>query len=711
MTRSRSKIVPRSRLLGEGGGIDTLRETRAMGADGGAMEVLRLARDCWDSLRTIRANRARCYRYTYGDQWGDEVQGFDAWCRRCTEREAIQEDGNEPLTNNLIAKMVRTAVSVYRNQNKIPVVAANDRDEQSLSDAVSTVLMVNWRVNHKKELDAVCFKDFLIGGVAVQKEEWGWNGDAERPRKDAWSFNREVNRMFWDPDAVDVRGWDLNIIGELKDLTFPELCSRYAHSRGDVGKLRAIYHRCKDQDLLLRGIMGASQREDRLKLSSLDFLMPYDTGKCRVIEVWTKEARHRYHVWDPLEGTLEKCEAKDVGVYEAENALRLAEGLAAGMVAEEVPLIELEEFVDTFWYYRHLSPLGDVLDEGETPYDHKSHPYSLKLYPMVGNEVRSLVSDVIDQQRYINRLISLNDKLIRSSAKGVLMYPLSMLPDEMTREEVEAMWNSPDSVMFYDDEKSMRSGAKPEQIANRLTNIGIDGLLSLEMNLVEEITGVNGALQGKPGFAGQSATLYAQQTQNASTALLDLLESFEDMILRGATKKVKNIQQFYTPEQWLQIAGRGSQVEIDPTLCGDVDCDLTIYESVDTPVARSLNNDLLMQLFQLGAINVKQLLENGSFPFGDSLLASIRAEEEAMAQQQMMQQAQGGGALPQEPPQGGGTPDGGGQSGAAALHSTRRAMGNGGGNVDPWAQMQAERLARYPILSRGDAMRMSRGER
>lgn len=689
--------------MGEGGGIDTLRRVRGEEPSARAVDVLRLARDCWDALRTIREKRARCYRYVYGDQWGDEVEGYDAWCRRCTEREAIERDGNEPLTNNLIGKMLTTVVSVYRNQNKVPVCSANDRDEQSLSDMMSTALHVNWRANHKKEVDAACFKDFLIGGVAVEKEVWGWNANVETPRKDCWTYAPTVDRVFWDPNAYDVRGWDVSIIGEIHDLTFIDLCSNFAHSKGDVGKLRAIYGRCRDEDALLRNIMGTSQREERFRLSNIDFLTPYDVTLCRVIEVWTKEARHRYHVWDPLAGTLEKCEAKDVGVYEAENAVRLAEAVAMGMSPEEAPLIELEEFVDVFWYYRFLSPFGDVLDEGETPYEHRSHPYVLKLYPMVGSEVHSLVANVIDQQRYINRLISLNDKLIRSSAKGVLMYPLSMLPDEMSREQLEALWNSPDSVIFYDDEKSMRSGARPEQIANRLTNIGIDGLLQLEMGLVEEITGVNGALQGKPGFSGQSATLYAQQTQNASTAILDYLESFDDMIMQGASKKLKNIQQYYDTHRMMAISGRDAATMYDSELIGGVTFDLSIYESVDTPTARALNNDLLMQLFQLGAIDVKKLLENGSFPFADRLLASIKADEQAMAEQQAMMQQQAGGQ---------GAGDGGElqqQLQQPMMPQTAQTVQDirgeqPGSNADPWAVAQAQRLMRYPILSRGEVM-------
>ena len=43
-----------------------------------------------------------------------------------------------------------------------------------------------------------------------------------------------------------------------------------------------------------------------------------------------------------------------------------------------------------------------------------------KAYPFIDGEIHSFVADVIDQQRYTNRLITLNDWVIRASAKGVL---------------------------------------------------------------------------------------------------------------------------------------------------------------------------------------------------------------------------------------------------------------------------------------------------
>ena len=667
MGKSKIRMVPRTRLMPRDvQGIDTVRDQRRLNGDRWDMnwDILMEARNCWDSLYDLRQNRSRCLRYMYGDQWSDDTVTADG-CK-CTEKEAIVNDGNVPLTNNLIRKLVRTVVGVYRNQNKIPSCVANDREEQSLGDVMSVALQVNWKNNYKKEMDAHCFEDFLAGGAVCQKEVYGWN--AERQKEDAWTYWPNINRVFWNPDASDTRMWDLKVIGEIHDIPFTELCGRFAHSHADIAKLRNIYDQCRD--------------------------VPFERNLFRVIEVWRKEAKPRYHVWDTMTGEVFKCEVRDKVIYDDMNRKRVLEFAAEGYTEDEVPKIEMEMFVDEYWYYRILSPLGDILDEGESPYEHKSHPYTLKLYPMVNGEIHSFVGDVIDQQRYINRLISLNDKLIRSAAKGVLMYPLSLIPDGKTPEDIQRDWKDPDAVMFVDDLKGRMSGMKPEQYVNKLVNIGTNEMIQMQMGLLEEISGVNGALQGKPGFSGQSATLYAQQTQNSSTSILDLLESFEDMILRGAEKKVKNIQQYYTRTRTMAVAGRAAVVTYDPLLCGDVDFDLNISEMADSPAFRMQLNDLLMQMFQLGAINITQLLENGSWPFADRLLESIKADQQAAAEAQQAAQQNGGQMdMPQM------------ENTQQALVGEEATLSN---MADDRAIAQAQRLMRYDILSPHEAQRRVR---
>ncbi len=157
----------------------------------------------------------------------------------------------------------------------------------------------------------------------------------------------------------------------------------------------------------------------------------------------------------------------------------------------------------------------------------------------------------------------------------------------------------------------------------------------MQLKFFEDISGVNGALQGKPGYSGMSASLYNQQAQNATTSLLDLLDSFSSFIRDGAMKDVKNIQQFYDTPRVFNIAGKNSAiVEYDPKKIRDVEFDLSIVESTATPAYRAIANDMLMQLWQAQAISVEQLLEYGDYPFADGLLQSIKSQREQLEQGQ-----------------------------------------------------------------------------
>lgn len=164
----------------------------------------------------------------------------------------------------------------------------------------------------------------------------------------------------------------------------------------------------------------------------------------------------------------------------------------------------------------------------------------------------------------------------------------------------------------------------------------------MQLKFFEDISGVNGALQGKPGYSGTSAALYSQQTQNATTSLLDILDTYNAFVRDAAYKDVKNIQQFYTQARTIAIAGKGAYVRYEPKKLRDIEFDMSISDSTSTPIYRMFANDVLMQLYQSQAITVEMLLEHGDFPFADKLLQSLRSQREAM------QQGQQPGALPQE---------------------------------------------------------------
>lgn len=627
-----SRIAPKRNELSE---IDTVASAKRYG-DRRAFDILMEAQYYWNQMEDFRKDRERNKRYTYGFQWDDMIC-VDG--KSMTEEEYIKSQGNVPLKNNLIRRLVRSVLGVYRSQSKEPTCTARDRDEQKLGETMSTILQCNMQLNRMPDVYARSMEEFLISGFIVHRKSYGWRNGKE----DCWTDYVQPNNFFIDNNMRDFRGWDVSVLGEVHDISLGQLCEQFASSPQEYRELRDIYKWAARKDY----IATYAERFGYSRLENYDFLFTSEPGRCRVIEIWRKEQKPRYRCHDYQNGDIFKIDEEDyVRVVLAENEERIRMAKEVGMPEEEVPLIKATWFVDDYWYFYYLSPFGDILREGETPYEHGSHPYVFKAYPFIDGEIHSFVADVIDQQRYTNRLITLYDWIMRASAKGVLMMPEDSLPDGVSIDDIAESWTEFNGVIVY---RPSKSGKVPEQVANNSTNIGIAELLNMQLKFFEDISGVTGALQGKPGYSGESASHYNQQTENATKSLLDLLECFSCFVVDGAYKDVKNMQQFYDTKRVFNIAGRsGAQIEYDPKKIRDVEFDLSITESTSTPAYRHLANDMLMQLYQSQAISVEQLLEHGDFPFADELLQSIKSQKEQLAQgrvpdglsPQLLQQAQ-----------------------------------------------------------------------
>lgn len=610
------RLIPLSRIRPEQE-MDSVVASKQFG-NRRAFSILMEAQQYWSNMSRFRRDRERNKRYAYGEQWKDIVV-VDG--NEMTEEEYIYSQGSVPLKNNLIRRLVRNVLGVYRSQSKEPTCTARDRDEQKLGETMSTILQCNMQVNRMTEVNARTMEEFLISGLIVHRKWFGWRND----KCDCWTDYVNPNNFFIDNNMRDFRGWDVSCLGEVHDVSFETLCGQFAETPQQYELLARIYAAARDK----RNIATTCENFGYSRPKNYDFLFTSDPGRCRVIEVWRKESKPRYRCHDYNNGDIYKVDVEDYhDMVEAVNEERIRKGLAAGMPMDEIPLIKAKWFIDDYWYFYYLTPFGHILKEGETPYEHKSHPYVFKAYPFIDGEIHSFVADVIDQQRYTNRLITLYDWIMRASAKGVLLFPEECLPTGMDINDIADEWSRFNGVIAI---KTKGNAQVPQQIANNSTNIGISELLNIQLKFFEDISGVNGALQGKPGFSGMSASLYSQQTQNATTSLLDLLDSFSMFVIDAAYKDVKNIQQYYDTKRVFNISGKnGAQIEYDPKKIRDVEFDLSIVESTSTPVYRQMANEFLVEIWKSGQISLQQLLQHGDFPFADELLQSLQSQQEQL---------------------------------------------------------------------------------
>lgn len=399
----------------------------------------------WSALSARREARRRFVRYTYGDQWGDMVTDNNG--RLIREGDLVAETGRQPLTNNLIRRLVKTIVGRYRN-----LATENGRYDLSPGSADSA--------NQLPELDARLLEEYLISGQAIQRV----CREKRRGREGVWVDN--VNpALFFTNRFTDPRGHDLEMAGMLHSMSLAEVLERFGG-----GKRRRMER--------IRGYYGADAHVDTTLTGEATEFFNAPDGRCRVIELWTLEA-------------VETARGESVAI--------------------------------TFkWRCRWLTPHGDELCAYDSPWRHGGHPFVMKFYPYTDGEVHPFVEDVLDQQRYINRLIVLIDKMMGASAKGVLLFPVDQKPSGLTWEEICARWSAADGVIPIQG----RSQTLPQQISGNGGDAGAHRLLELELKLFEDVSGVSDALLGKAPTGNEGTALYESRIANSTVALADILDTF-----------------------------------------------------------------------------------------------------------------------------------------------------------------------------------------
>lgn len=190
------------------------------------------------------------------------------------------------------------------------------------------------------------------------------------------------------------------------------------------------------------------------------------------------------------------------------------------------------------WMCRWYSPDGSLIDVYPSPWAHGSHPFAVKLYPLTAGEVHSLVDDVICQQKAVNRLTTLIDHVIGTSAKGALLFPIGQLAEGWTMDDVAAQWATPDGVIPYNGLSRL---PLPQQIVTTKEPSSAYHLLEMELRLMQQVSGVSDALSGRQSAgSGNSAALYEAQLNASTVALLDTFAAF-DAFRESRDAKIVNL--------------------------------------------------------------------------------------------------------------------------------------------------------------------------
>lgn len=617
-----------------------------------ARDVLREFWNNYNSADEYRDRYFRCKKFVSGDQWSDKAtfHGLEM-----TEQEMLERQGRYPVVNNFLKILIRNYKGTYIKQDLEPVCRARVGEKQPIADALSTALQYVWDINSQKELNASIFEEGLIAPCFVGKVSIGMmNG-----KYDIWTEPVDVTRFIVDDCMRDPRGFDVEMLGEIHDMTKAKLLGTFAKSKADRKRISDIYKHCEDR----HGVISKINKFGKIRENDT-FLFP-EYGMCRVYEIWTKEHRDGYVCHDFLNGDFYSVGEDEAEELRSENNRRMEQARLAGipeadirrakaiaegekgfeeeMMPSTCRLIKLQYFYEDYWYYRYMAPSGEVIEEGESPYAHKSHPYVFRFYPLVGGKVQSFIEDVIDLQKDINRMDAMFDWIMRHSAKGALLFPRDQMDREhgWTEKRYADAWAQPDAFIPYNPKAGY---SVPQQISKNNTDIGITEMIARKTQWIQDITGVQGSLQGKTGYAGTSGSLYAQQTENATTSLLDLLNIFSAFVQELSIKQIKCMQQVYDENKFREICGIYGQDYKDLAGIKDADVVVRVAESASSPVYRESIHQELHLLFQLGIIDAETMLKNDPSPYAYKLLKDKREADMAAMQA-------GGQPLPNSVPQ------------------------------------------------------------
>jgi hypothetical protein len=599
------------------------------------LEILDQARRDWECLHTFRKRAQRAAMYADGRQFEDVMQDPDRPGKVVCEKDYLARQGKIPIVQNIIASIVRSILGQHRSSSDKSVVFIRNPAEPDQEQLLSDVLQSIATANQVPELDAQNLNYFLLSGALMQRISYSYF--KEYDRSDVYIENVDYNRIFFNPDVKDVRLNDVCRIGVVHDLSLAELLQQFCKNEREELWMRNRFEAETSKNSHLNALSGDEMRH-------FDFASSYGNTRMRVVECWFLKTVWRTYVDDPFTASegITSLSVKQLQDINRKRIAEVQEWNAAHpdqtLPESEVALVEYRRQMEPEWNVAYLLSDGTCLLKSQTPYAHQEHPFCLRLAPMISGNVYGIVHQIIDQQRMINRIITLWDMIVGASAKGVLLIPEDVLGDK-TPEEFADEWVRFNGVLVYRP-SSRNPTAIPQQITASATPAGLPEMLNIYLSMIRDVSGVHEAMQGKPAASGVSGRLYQQETVNSSVNILDLMKMLAAFKEVRDRKVLKVALQFYAGRRSVVSESSGRPVAVDAEKIKHVDFDLKVIQNTDTPSYREGVDNRLMQMVTAGMIPPDIYFKNSPDPTSKKIYEDMK---------KMAQQAQQG-QPPQVPP-------------------------------------------------------------
>lgn len=582
----------------------------------GNMVQLDIYRQHWESLSDLRDRFRENTDYFRSRQLEKIVENDNGVSM--TEAEYISEQGKTPFVQNIIAPVMKSIEGLFRQDMGQSIVVSRKPDSADLEKMLTNALQSVLTSNEVKEIDPRTLDYFLLSGVPCQRIGFDWVDELQR--FDVVINYIDPNYLFFNNDLTDIRGRDLRIIGLIHDLTLDDIYVNFASSEKDRKQLERIYY--STDKFGTPNYMNLT--EDRVR--TLDFFVPQDTNKCRVIEVWEKKSVEVIKVHDEIDGSEDIWDDTLDNLHAVANA-RYEQYRAAGIPEEEIPRIHYQYTQGFKWFYKFMSPGGHILRQGESPYNGGIHPFILTPHPLISGEAFGFVETLKDIQDQFNRMFTHMDFIMGTGAKNTLVLDEDSLNGQKP-EDIASDYRRVGGVIVL----KLKDGAKPPF---ELKSLGIDRavfeIIQMYTKLMQDISGVQPALQGQSAGSGVPASRFIAETQNSIINLRPILGFFESFRKKRDTKVLQMIMQFYKSKRYIN-----SDSVYDPALISVSmnELDLVVAKGTDSPVFKALNDEMLKDFVLQGLIPLEMFLSNTDFPFSKRMLEELQnMKEQASAGQ------------------------------------------------------------------------------
>ena len=581
----------------------------------------------YDAMQDYRKRRKRSRDYMRGRQWSEEIEDPTQRGKRITEEEHIKRQGRVPWQMNHVSPVIRNLKGQMLQNRSERMAYAENRKDDDASEQMTVALRGARRLNRARVLEADNFEEHLVSGLHAWKVTADWHDRTQR--EEVFIDQVKPTRFAFNQDILDRRGTGLRRITEIHDVTLDELVSKMASTEEEAEELVKHYQ-------VYRGAKGGPGLQGHALDDRADFDHQPDPEKARVYECWRTEYRWVSAVHDYATGEMGLSDVSEQEVAE-ENAARAAMG---------IPLVEMERRYDEVWVAYFITPQGKILDRIETTYWHEEHPYIIGFASFLDGEYWSLVEDIIDPQRLINRITASIDHQIGASAKGVLFVDEDVVEQsEMDLDEIAEEWTSFRGVVSLRLKPGLRMDDQLRQITSNAIPSGLFQWLQEQKAWIQELSGVTAAQQGHKPPSGTAASLYAQQQQQSALTTMVYLDSFFQALYELDLKVIKTIQQFYREDRMISTDQHSEPVAYAPEQVRELEFAVVIGDTQDTITLRMAFEESLQAWLGEGHLTFRQYLEMSSHPKAGQIMQMMDQTNPLIDQGQQIQDPQMAGEL------------------------------------------------------------------